>query len=45
MAAVDATPDLSSRGKNSAHQYLDAFFGDISDPARLQQQIIGHCRN
>jgi hypothetical protein len=45
MAAVDATPALTSRGKNSARQYLEAFFGDISDPAHLQQQIIGHCRN
>ena len=45
MAAIDATPDLTSRGKSSARQYLEAFFGDISDPARLQQQIIGRCRN
>jgi hypothetical protein len=44
MSTVDATPALSSRGKNSAHEYLDSFFNDISDPARLQQQIIGRCR-
>jgi hypothetical protein len=45
MATVDATPALTSRGKNSTRQYLEAFFSDISDPAHLQQQIIGHCRN
>ena len=45
MAAIDATPALTSRGKSSARQYLEAFFDDISDPAHLQQQIIGHCRN
>jgi hypothetical protein len=36
---------LTSRGKSSARQYLEAFFNDISDPAHLQQQIIGRCRN
>jgi len=45
MAAIDATPALTSRGKSSAHQYLESFFSDIGDPARLQQQIIGRCRN
>lgn len=45
MATVDATPALTSRGRNSAKQYLEAFFSDIGDPARLQQQIIGRCRN
>ena len=45
MATVEATPGLTSRGKSSARQYLESFFSDISDPAHLQQQIIGHCRN
>ena len=45
MSAVDATPALTSRGRNSAKQYLEAFFSEIADPAQLQQHILDHCRN
>ena len=44
MSTVDATPALTSRGKSSARQYLESFFDDITDPARLQKQIIDRCR-
>jgi len=45
MAAVDATPALTSRSKSSARQYLESFFSDIGNPAQLQKQILDHCRN
>ena len=44
MSTVDGTPALTSRGKSSARQYLESFFDDITDPARLQKQIIDRCR-
>ena len=45
MSTVDATPALTSHGKNSARQYLESFFSDLADPARLQKQILERCRN
>jgi hypothetical protein len=45
MAMVDATPALSTRGKNSARQYLESFFSDLADPARLKKQILERCRS
>ena len=45
MSTVDATPALTTRGKNSARQYLESFFSDLADPARLQKQILERCRN
>jgi hypothetical protein len=44
LSAVTDTPALSEGRKKSTTEYLEAFFSDISDPARLQHQILDHCR-
>jgi hypothetical protein len=43
LAAVDAVPALSGHARDKARQYLESFFAEVSDPARLQQHLIGHC--
>jgi hypothetical protein len=44
MSAVADTPALSDTRKKSTAEYLEAFFGEISDPDKLQHQILAHCR-
>ena len=44
MSSIASTPALSERGKNSATQYLEAFFTEIGDPDKLQHRILDHCR-
>lgn len=44
LSAVTDTPVLSDSRKKSTTEYLEAFFSDISDPGRLQHQILDHCR-
>lgn len=45
LASAAATPGLSETRKRSTNDYLESFFKDISDPDRLQHQILDHCRN
>jgi hypothetical protein len=44
LGTIDSVPALTSRARNSARQYLDDYFSEISDPAQLQQHILGRCR-
>ena len=44
-SAVNDTPALSDSRKKSTIEYLEAFFSDISDPGRLQHQLLDHCRS
>ena len=44
LDVVNGTKELSSRSRNSTTKYLQEFFDDISDPAKLQEHILGHCR-
>ena len=45
LGAIDNTPYLSERGKNSASHYLEAFFNEIADPDQLKRQILDNCRH
>ena len=45
LGTIDAIPGLSSRGRNSARQYLDDFFSELSDPAQMQKLILDRCRS
>jgi hypothetical protein len=44
MDVVSGAAALTSRSRNSATRYLQEFFDEISDPAKLQERIIGRCR-
>jgi hypothetical protein len=44
LSAVNDTPTLSDSRKKSTVEYLEEFFGDLSDPGKLQHQILDHCR-
>ena len=44
LASVTDTPALSDGRKKSTAEYLEAFFSEISDPGKLQHQILDHCR-
>lgn len=44
LSSVAATPALSENAKRSTTEYLEAFFSEISDPDKLQHQILAHCR-
>jgi hypothetical protein len=44
LSSVAATPSLSENRKRSTNEYLEAFFNEISDPGKLQHQILDHCR-
>ncbi len=44
LGVIDATPALSTHGKTSARQYLQDFFDEISDSAKLQKRILDRCR-
>jgi hypothetical protein len=44
LDVVTGMTALTSRSRNSASQYLQDFFDEISDPAKLQQDILGRCR-
>ena len=44
LNVVSGTTGLTNRAQNSAKSYLREFFDEISDPARLQEHILGRCR-
>jgi hypothetical protein len=44
LSSVANTPALSDGRKKLTADYLEAFFNDISDPNKLQHQILDHCR-
>lgn len=44
LSSVAATPALSEGRKKSTNEYLEEFFNTISDPDKLQHQVLDHCR-
>jgi hypothetical protein len=44
LASVSNTPALSEGRKKSTVEYLETFFSELSDPAKLQHQLLDHCR-
>jgi hypothetical protein len=44
LDVVSGTSALTGRARNSATKYLQEFFDEISDPARLQERLLGRCR-
>jgi len=44
LSAVNDTPTLSDSRKKSTIEYLEELFGELSDPGKLQHQILDHCR-
>jgi hypothetical protein len=43
-ALIDNQPQLSAHLRDKASQYLDGFFATLNDPARMQSELIRHCR-
>ena len=43
-ALIDNQPQLTQKFRDKTDHYMDEFFAIISDPARLQTQVIKHCR-
>lgn len=43
-AVIANEPRLSSSRRQTAQRYIDAFFDVIGDPARVQRELIGQCR-
>ena len=43
LASVNSTPALSDSRKSTT-EYLEAFFGELSDPDKFQHQILARCR-
>lgn len=41
---IDNQPQLTQQFRDKADRYLDQFFATISDPSRLQSDLIRHCR-
>lgn len=44
LDVVNGTKELSSRSRTSTTKYLQDFFDEASDPAKLQEHILGRCR-
>jgi hypothetical protein len=44
LASINETPALSDSRKRLTTEYLEAFFSDVSDPGKLQHQLLDHCR-
>jgi len=43
-ALIDNQPGLNASFRDKTGRYLDGFFAVLTDPARLQSQLIHHCR-
>lgn len=44
MALIDNQPGLNASFREKADRFLDGFFAVLNDPARMQSQLIRHCR-
>jgi hypothetical protein len=44
LSSVNSIPALSDSRKKSTTDYLEVFFGELSDPDKFQHQILAHCR-
>jgi hypothetical protein len=43
-ALIDNQPQLTPSFRDKTDRFLDGFFAVLDDPARLQSQVIRHCR-
>lgn len=43
-ALIDSEPGLDAHFRDKADRFMDGFFAVLGDPARLQSQLIAHCR-
>jgi hypothetical protein len=43
-ALIDRQPQLTAAFRDKTDRFLDGFFDILSDPARLQSQVVRHCR-
>jgi hypothetical protein len=43
-AVIDNEPGLDAHFRDKADKYLDGFFAVLTDPQRLQSQVLKHCR-
>jgi len=44
MALINGDPRLEPRFKGKAARFMDGFFTLLDDPARVQKEIVQHCR-
>ncbi len=44
LSSVNSTPALSEGRKKLTIEYVEAFFGELSDPSKFQHQVLDHCR-
>jgi hypothetical protein len=43
-ALIDNEPQLTASFRAKTERFMDGFFATLADPARLQSQLIRHCR-
>jgi hypothetical protein len=43
-ALIDGQPRLTPAFRGKANAYLDQFFAVLTDPSRLQREVVRHCR-
>jgi hypothetical protein len=43
-ALIDNQPQLTPQFRDKTDRFMDGFFAVLNDPARLQTQVIKHCR-
>lgn len=43
-ALIDNQPRLTANFRDKADRFLEGFFATLNDPARLQSQLVRHCR-
>jgi hypothetical protein len=43
-ALIDNQPQLNAHFRDKADRFMDGFFASLDDPARIQSQLIRHCR-
>lgn len=43
-ALIDNQPKLTAAFRDKTDRYMDGFFAVLNDPARLQSQLVRHCR-
>lgn len=43
-ALIDNQPQLTAHFRDKADRFMDGFFDILDDPARMQSQLVRHCR-
>jgi hypothetical protein len=44
VPVIDNQPQLTAKFRDKSDRFLDGFFDVLNDPARMQTQLVRHCR-